>query len=77
LTSTIVGIGFDSRLAGGTGDRERLRYGVVLTMLAGAVLGATLTRFTVAPIIGLAALAVAASAALFGFGSPRETTVEV
>lgn len=77
LTSTIVGIGFDSRLAGGTGDRERLRYGVVLTMLGGAVLGATLTRFTVAPIIGLAALAVAASAALFGFGSPRETTVEV
>ena len=77
LTSTIVGIGFDSRLAGGTGDRERLRYGVVLTMLGGAVLGATLTRFMVAPIIGLAALAVAASAALFGFGLPRETTVEV
>lgn len=72
LTSTIVGIGFDSRLAGGTGDRERLRYGVVLTMLGGAVLGATLTRFAVAPIIGLAALVVAASAALFRFGpAPR------
>ncbi|PRC58312.1 DUF1275 domain-containing protein, partial [Mycobacterium sp. ITM-2017-0098] len=49
LTSTIVGIGFDSRLAGGTGDREKLRYGVVLTMCSGAVVGATLTRFTVAP----------------------------
>ena len=31
LTSTIVGIGFDSRLAGGSGEREKLRYGVVLT----------------------------------------------
>jgi uncharacterized membrane protein YoaK (UPF0700 family) len=71
LTSTIVGIGFDSRLAGGTGRREGLRYGVVLTMLGGAVLGATLTRFMVAPIIGLAALVVAASAALFWFGPPR------
>ncbi|MBF3368296.1 YoaK family protein, partial [Leptospira interrogans] len=48
LTSTIVSIGFDSRLAGGTGDREKLRYGVVLTMCAGAVVGATMTRFTVA-----------------------------
>jgi uncharacterized membrane protein YoaK (UPF0700 family) len=68
LTSTIVGLGFDSRLAGGTGEREKLRYGVVLTMCAGAVVGATMTRFTVAPIIGLAALIVAASAAIFWFG---------
>jgi uncharacterized membrane protein YoaK (UPF0700 family) len=72
LTSTIVGIGFDSRLAGGTGDREKLRYGVVLTMLAGAMVGATLTRFVVAPIIGLGALIVAASAAIFWFGSGGE-----
>jgi uncharacterized membrane protein YoaK (UPF0700 family) len=76
LTATIVGIGFDSRLAGGTGQREKLRYGVVATMLGGAVLGATLTRFTVAPIIGLAALAVAASAALFRFGPPRVAASE-
>ncbi len=34
LTQTIVGIGFDSRLAGGTGHREKLRYSVVLTMWA-------------------------------------------
>lgn len=40
LTSTIVGIGVDSRLAGGTGHREKLRYAVVLTMCGGAVLGA-------------------------------------
>lgn len=73
LTSTIVGIGFDSRLAGGTGHRERLRYGVVATMLAGAVVGATMTRFAVAPVIALAAVAVATSAAIFRFG-PRRTS---
>jgi uncharacterized membrane protein YoaK (UPF0700 family) len=67
LTSTIVGIGSDSRLAGGTGHREKLRYAVVLTMLGGAVVGATLTLAAVAPVIGLAAVAVAASAAVFAF----------
>ena len=69
LTSTIVGIGVDSRLAGGTGHREKLRYGVVLTMLGGAAVGATMSRFTVAPVIGLAALAVASSLAIFRYGS--------
>ncbi|PRC50494.1 DUF1275 domain-containing protein, partial [Mycobacterium sp. ITM-2017-0098] len=39
-----------------------------LTMCSGAVVGATLTRFTVAPIIALAALLVAVSAAIFWFG---------
>ena len=72
LTSTIVGIGFDSRLAGGTGHREKLRYSVVLTMCGGAMVGATLTRFTVAPVIALAAVAVAASAAIFRFGPQRQ-----
>ena len=42
LTTTIVGIGSDSRLAGGTGRRERLRFSVVLTMCAGALVGADL-----------------------------------
>jgi uncharacterized membrane protein YoaK (UPF0700 family) len=69
LTTTISGIGFDSRLAGGAGDRERLRYGVIFTILAGATLGATMTRFVVAPVIGLAAAAVACSAAIFWFGA--------
>ena len=32
----------DSRLAGGTGQREKLRYSVVLTMCAGALVGADL-----------------------------------
>ncbi|KAA0099881.1 DUF1275 domain-containing protein [Mycolicibacterium sp. P1-18] len=71
LTQTIVGIGFDSRLAGGTGQREKLRYGVVLTMCSGAVLGATLTLWTVAPVIGLAAAVVATSAAIFAFGPAK------
>jgi len=71
LTSTIVGIGFDSRLAGGTGQREKLRYAVVLTMGGGAVVGATLTLVTVAPIIALAAVVVAVSAVIFAFGPAR------
>jgi uncharacterized membrane protein YoaK (UPF0700 family) len=72
LTSTIVGIGFDSRLAGGSGHRERLRYSVVATMLGGAVVGATMTRFTVAPVIALAAVVVAIAAAIFWFGPPDD-----
>ena len=74
LTSTIVGLGFDSRLAGGTGHREKLRYGVVVTMCAGAVVGATITRFTVAPAIALAAAVVAVAAAIFRFGPHRQDT---
>lgn len=70
LTSTIVGIGVDSRLAGGTGQREKLRFSVVLTMCAGAVVGATLSRFVVAPVIGLVAALVATTAVLFWFGPP-------
>ena len=70
LTSTLVGIGADSRLAGGTGQREKLRYLVVFTMCGGAVVGATLSRFVVAPVIALAALSVAAGLAIFRYGSP-------
>ena len=68
LTTTIVGIGFDSRIAGGTGHRERLRFSVVLTMCAGALVGATMTRWAVAPVIALAAVVVALAAAIFRFG---------
>jgi uncharacterized membrane protein YoaK (UPF0700 family) len=72
LTSTIVGIGVDSRLAGGTGQREKLRYSVVLTMCGGALVGATMTRWAVAPVIGLAAAVVAVVAAIFRFGPRRQ-----
>lgn len=68
LTSTIVGIGVDSRLAGGTGAREKLRYGVVLTMCGGAAVGATMTRFTVAPIFTLTAAVILAALLIFRYG---------
>jgi uncharacterized membrane protein YoaK (UPF0700 family) len=68
LTSTIVGIGVDSRLAGGTGHREKLRYGVILVMCGGAIVGATLTNAVVAPVIALAALVVLAALLIFRHG---------
>lgn len=69
LTQTIVGIGLESRLGGGTGARAKLRYGVVATMMGGAMVGASLTLFTVAPVIALAALVIAVSALIFRFGT--------
>lgn len=68
LTSTIVSLGVDSRLAGGAGDRQALRLGVVSTMCAGAFLGATMSRFVVAPVFAVAAAVVAASLVIFRFG---------
>ncbi|WP_083198715.1 YoaK family protein [Mycobacterium malmoense] len=68
LTSTIVSLGLDSRLAGGAGDRQALRLGVVSTMCAGAFLGATMSRFVVAPVFAVAAAVVAASLLIFRFG---------
>lgn len=68
LTSTIVSLGLDSRLAGGTGARGGLRVGVVLTMCAGAFLGATMSRFVVAPVFAVTAGVVAASLLIFRFG---------
>ncbi|OHU93777.1 YoaK family protein [Mycobacterium talmoniae] len=65
LTSTLVGLGVDSRLAGGTGRREKLRYSVVVAMCGGAVIGATLSRVVVAPVIALAAAVIAASLLIF------------
>jgi uncharacterized membrane protein YoaK (UPF0700 family) len=71
LTSTIVGIGVDSRLAGGTGNREKLRYGVVFTMCGGAIVGATMSRFVVAPVFALAAAVAAVSLLIFRYGPNR------
>ncbi|KLO44104.1 YoaK family protein [Mycobacterium nebraskense] len=68
LTSTIVSLGLDSRLAGGTGARQTLRIGVVLTMCAGAFLGATMSRFVVAPVFAVTAAVVGASLLIFRFG---------
>ncbi len=70
LTSTIVSLGLDSRLAGGTGEREKLRLSVVFTMCAGALVGATMSRFVVAPVFAVTAVVVALSLAIFAFGPP-------
>src|SRR5258705_6392512 len=68
LTSTIVSLGLDSHLAGGTGGRQKLRISVVFTMCAGAFLGATMSRFVVAPVFTLTAAVVAVSMLIFRFG---------
>jgi uncharacterized membrane protein YoaK (UPF0700 family) len=68
LTSTIVGLGIDSLLAGGTGARQKLRLSVVLTMCAGAFVGATTSRITVAPVFAVTAGVVAVSMLIFRFG---------
>lgn len=70
VTSTILGIGADSRLAGGTGERTKLRITVVATMVAGAAVGATLLHIGLAPVIGLAAVFIAAGLVIFRYGPP-------
>jgi uncharacterized membrane protein YoaK (UPF0700 family) len=74
LTSTIVSLGLDSRLAGGTGDRQKLRLSVVFTMCAGAFVGATMSRFVVAPVFAVTAAVVAVSLLIFRFGSNATKT---
>lgn len=69
LTSTIVSLGLDSRLSGGTGERQKLRFTVVFTMCAGAFLGATMSRFVVAPVFALTAAVVTVSLLIFRFGA--------
>ena len=68
LTSTIVSLGLESRLAGGTGARQKLRLSVVFTMCAGAFVGATTSRFVVAPVFALTAAVIAVSLLIFRFG---------
>ncbi|MBW0013854.1 YoaK family protein [Mycobacterium sp.] len=68
LTSTIVSLGLDSHLAGGTGAREKLRFSVVFTMCAGALAGATMSRFFVAPVFAVTAVVIALSLLIFRFG---------
>jgi uncharacterized membrane protein YoaK (UPF0700 family) len=69
LTSTIVSLGLDSRLAGGNGDRQKLRFSVVFAIAAGAFIGATMSRFVVAPVFAFTAAVVATSMLIFRFGS--------
>lgn len=73
LTSTIVSFGLDSHLAGGTGDRQKLRIGVVATMCAGAFCGATMSRYVIAPVFVVTAAVIATSLMIFRFGPPSST----
>jgi uncharacterized membrane protein YoaK (UPF0700 family) len=75
LTSTIVSLGLDSHLAGGTGARRRLRFSVVFIMCAGAFLGATMSRYFVAPVFALTAAVIAISLLIFRFGPTESKTV--
>ena len=75
LTSTIVSLGLDSHLAGGTGAREKLRLGVVFTMCVGAFVGATTSRVAVAPVFAMTAAVVAVSMLIFRFGKTADKTV--
>ena len=68
LTSTIVSLGLDSRLAGGTGERGKLRFAVVFTMCAGAFFGATMSRYVVAPVFAVTAAVIATSLLIFRYG---------
>ncbi|MGN6336180.1 YoaK family protein [Mycobacterium sp.] len=74
LTSTIVSFGLDSRLAGGTGERQRLRIGVVATMCAGAFFGATMSRYVIAPVFVVTAAVIATSLLIFRFGPQAAKT---
>jgi uncharacterized membrane protein YoaK (UPF0700 family) len=75
LTSTIVSLGLDSRLSGGTGAREKLRFSVVATMCAGAFVGATMSRYVVAPVFVVVAAVITASLLIFRFGPGGTKTV--
>ncbi|KAA1249089.1 DUF1275 domain-containing protein [Mycobacterium simiae] len=76
LTSTIVAIGAESRLAGGAGGRNRLRVSVIAALCGGAVLGAFLSQITVAPVFGLAAAVIAVSMLIFHYGPEDRKTPE-
>jgi len=49
-----------------------VRFTVVFTMCAGALLGATMSRFFVAPVFAVTAAVIAASLLIFRFG-PADT----
>ncbi|HWG11639.1 MAG TPA: YoaK family protein [Streptosporangiaceae bacterium] len=71
LTLTISGVAADSALAGGTGSKAGRRLTAVVTMLAGALIGAVLVRH--APIwlpLGIA-FAVTVAGALTAYGSGK------
>jgi uncharacterized membrane protein YoaK (UPF0700 family) len=78
LTMALTGLSADSVYAGGPGAKPTRRIGSVLAMLVGALVGATLLRWSASAAIGLAALVVALVAASFALAErevPRELEV--
>jgi uncharacterized membrane protein YoaK (UPF0700 family) len=56
LTLTVAGLSSESSLAGGTNPRWGRRVIAIISMLLGAIAGALLLRFSLAAVLGLAAL---------------------
>ncbi len=56
LTLAIAGLAFDSRPAGGSSGRWRIRFGSILCMFAGAAVGVLLLRHSLALVLSFAAL---------------------
>jgi len=72
LTLTITGIAADSTLAGGSGSKAGRRLLAIVTMLAGAFLGAALIRHTPAyyPLVIALAVIISGAAATYLLGKP-------
>jgi uncharacterized membrane protein YoaK (UPF0700 family) len=74
LTTTLAGLAADSSLAGGNNPRMGRRVGSVLSMFAGAILGALLLRFGLAvPLLVSGACVLAATAACCTLSTPTNT----
>ena len=59
LTLTVAGLAFDSSIAGGTNSRWRVRIASILSMFAGAAVGALFLRNSLVTLLSLATLLVA------------------
>jgi uncharacterized membrane protein YoaK (UPF0700 family) len=72
LTLTITGIAADSTLAGGTGSKAGRRLLAIVTMLAGAFVGAALIRHTQAyyPLIIATVVIILGAAVTYTLGKP-------
>ncbi len=70
LTLTLTGLAADSFIAGGPGAKPYRRFGSVVTMFAGAAIGAALLQVSVTPVIAIAAAIVGVVAIGFAVGRP-------
>jgi hypothetical protein len=73
VTSTIVGLAFDSRIAGGKGQPWFRRAGAIALIGAGAAVGALLLRIHIGAGMAAAAVITLAVALLGHIGRPGPT----